>query len=255
MGKDTADHVVDPLEDAQPDPNDPPLPSYTALMASEAQQGGYSNVTSSPQPFDTHTTTVPSASHARTPSIEHAPYAPVDYGLPTSQYPSHSAQSQYGHDPNHGRGAGNRSSGGSVGARRPVSDPNEMDLLQLSFTSSQPRRQPITPPGVARQQSMPSSQQYPPRQTYGQRQRTATGEYHAGGHGDPAASVYSLDTGLNAYGSEGGNGYGYGGPSAYAHQASQGAGYAQADFSNPYYAAANDFLGIPPGSQPQASSS
>lgn len=100
---------------------------------------------------------------------------------------------------------------------------------------------------------MPSSQQYPARQVYPQRQRTVTGEYPVGGgQVDGAASVYSLDTGMNAYGS---GGYGYANSAAGYPQQAGGAGYAQPDFSNPYYAAANDFLGLPPGSQPQASSS
>jgi TPR repeat protein len=47
---------------------------------------------------------------------------------------------------------------------------------------------------------------------------------------DSAASVYSLDSGMGAYG-----------------QSTYTGGYAQPDFSNPYYAAANDFLGPPPG--------
>lgn len=98
---------------------------------------------------------------------------------------------------------------------------------------------------------MPSGQ-YPPRQPYPQRQRTVTGEYPSGGGGqyDGAASVYSLDTGMNAYG---GSGYGYNNPGQ-----GQASGYAQSvqpDFSNPYYSAANDYLGLPPGSQPAASSS
>ena len=60
---------------------------------------------------------------------------------------------------------------------------------------------------------------------------------------DGGASVYSLDTGMNAYGVN--NPYG----------TDYGSQYSQPDFTNPYYSAANDFLGLPPGSNPQASSS
>ena len=186
-------------------------------------------------------------SHNRPPSSEYAPYAPVDYGPPQSQYPSHAHHPQqhdaYGsHEAN-----AHRHSGASAG-RRPISDPNDMDLSQLNITST---NNPL-PPQAVRHQTMPAGGPglgnrlpHPPP-----RQRTVTGDYPSHNQVDGAASVYSLDTGMNAYGSGAGGGYnsnGYGG--------SSGTYVAQPDFSNPYYSAASDFLGLPPGSQPQASTS
>ena len=236
-------HALGNLVDAQPDPNDPPLPSYSALMASEAQEHG---LTVSPQPFDD----VQSArAHARTPSLDQAPYAPVDYGHPSSQYASHHSQPHQGQHDQYGyTGHPHRLSAGSLN-RRPTSDPNEIDFSQLSFTPANQQQLASPTTGVARQQSMPYAQ----RQPYPQRQRTMTSdheyEYSGGGQANGAASVYSLDTGMNAYG---GYNQAYG-QSGYAQP--QVAPAAQPDFSNPYYAAANDFLGLPPGAQPQAGSS
>lgn len=214
------------------DPNDPPLPSYNALMAFEAQ-----SMTTSPQPFDDQSQVPLTQGHSKTPSLDHAPYAPVDYGLPSSQYPSHS--SQHGHDPSIHSIPPHRLSGGSLG-RRPVSDPNDIDFAPLSFTSSQP----VSPTHGARQQSLPPASQHAPRQPHPQRQRTVTGDYPSTRQVDGAASVYSLDTGMNAYDPYGSAGYGY------KTQTYGQSGYPQADYSNPYYTAANDFLGLPPGSQP-----
>lgn len=61
---------------------------------------------------------------------------------------------------------------------------------------------------------------------------------------DGAASVYSLDSGMGAY-NAGQN----------PQPSPQPYGYAQADYSNPYYSAASDLLGPPPGTVPYASSS
>ena len=85
---------------------------------------------------------------------------------------------------------------------------------------------------VPRQASM--SSEYP-RQPYPQRQ--ATSEYPVNG----AASVYSLDTGMSAYRPPPG-----GGPSNWGDPYANNAYSSQPDFSNPYYTAANDFVGLPP---------
>lgn len=212
-------------------------------------------MTSSPQPYPQQQ---PHQGHSRNSSIEHAPYAPVDYGLPTSQYPSH--HSPYNHQGYENRTSQpnvNRHSAGSVG-RRPISDPNDMNLSQLSFTSTE-----TSPPlNTHRQQSMPPpGQNYQTRGPYPPRQRTVTGDYPSNGNArfDGAASVYSLDTGMNAYGDSGSYQYpqnAQNGGSGYDQYGSTNGAYvAQPDFSNPYYSAATDFLGLPPVSHPQASSS
>ncbi|KAK8843441.1 hypothetical protein IAR55_007098 [Kwoniella newhampshirensis] len=224
------------------DPNDPPLPSYSALMASESAALSHSPQTLSDSGH--HSSNHASGhGHGRQPSLDHAPYAPVDYGLPSATYTS----SQHGHDsaPTHHH----RLSAGSIG-RRPVSDPNSIDFASLQITPAHP-----SPPGPpSRHQTAPPQQRpYPPGNQY-PRQRAATGGYQ-GGEGDAAASVYSLDSGLGAYAgavgaagpTQGYQGQGYGG---YAPQPQ-----VQADFSNPYYSAATDFLGLPPGSEPVYASS
>ncbi|ORY29173.1 hypothetical protein BCR39DRAFT_533153 [Naematelia encephala] len=168
------------MRDRGPQPSasdDPPLPSYSALMAVES-----AGLSHSPQVGE------PSA-HRRMPSHE-TPFAPVSYAH------------QDTHNPNP-----HRLSAGSL--RRPASDPNSIDLSGLTITSTHPHPHPT------RQQTAPMPQQYPPRQ------RSVTGPYAD----DGAASVYSLDSGMGAY----------------------GGGFVQPDFSNPYYSAANEFLGLPPG--------
>ncbi|ORX38914.1 hypothetical protein BD324DRAFT_617863 [Kockovaella imperatae] len=209
-----------------PDPNDPPLPSYDTLMEAEGHI---------PPPQPTSSSVRP---HNRTGSGgDRAPYAPVDYGNPSHIGGQHSAYPDYqGQRSHHRASSGSMPGIGHPGtARRPISDPNDLDFSQLSMTSSN------TPPTIPRQASMSSA--YAPRQPFPQRQRTA--DYP--GTFDPAASVYSLDTGMSAYTPAGRPGAGgpsnwgdpYGGQSApYASQ--------QPDFSNPYYAAANDFVGLPP---------
>ncbi|KAL7421408.1 hypothetical protein Q5752_004293 [Cryptotrichosporon argae] len=236
---------------AEPDPNDPPLPSYSALMASESAA-----LSHSPQPFPLPAVPpgprVPAHAHSRGPSLD-APYAPVDYG-------------SYAPDPR-------RLSAGSVRVR-PVSDPNDVDFANLRITAVNPvagpgsagpgiphaaaagaAPSPSPPNPVHRQHTAPGygHQQYRP----GPRQRSATGGYP---DGEAAASVYSLDSGMGAYANNtyssppmvppvptataGPAAVAAGPPSAWnAH-----AGYTpQADYSNPYYSAANDFLGLPPG--------
>ncbi|OCF31347.1 enzyme activator [Kwoniella heveanensis BCC8398] len=249
-----------PVLDADVDPNDPPLPSYSALMASESAAG----ISHSPQPM-----TDSASSHARTPSLEHAPYAPVDYGPPSSAGYS---SSQHGHGyayDGSSKPNPNRLSAGSIN-RRPISDPNNIDFSSLSITAANPGHQqahasPPNPP--SRHQTAPPQQQpYPQRGPY-PRQRTTTGGYPTSGGGemDGAASVYSLDSGMGAYSGVGGGGgqqQGYPGPGYGGAGASGGYGgplQPAPDFSNPYYSAANDFLGLPPGSEqpyvPTASSS
>ena len=130
---------------------------------------------------------------------------------------------------------------GMTGFRRPISDPNDMNFSKLSIT---PGPNQSSPPNVPRQDS--TSSDYPRQAFPPPRSRTA--EYPDSG------SVYSLDTGMQAYSGAPQQGYGYNGaPSNWGDPyANAGGAYAsQPDFSNPYYAAANDFLGLPP----QASSS
>lgn len=131
------------------------------------------------------------------------PSADIDTANPDPPLPSYDAlmaaeQSQSrAHSRNNSFEGGSdthRLSGGSF--RRPLSDPNAIDFSQLSLN--------------------PQHQQ--------QQQR---------GGPNPAASVYSLDSGIGAYQQE----------PYYA---------AQPDFTNPYYSAASELLGPPPGAmQPQ----
>jgi hypothetical protein len=121
---------------------------------------------------------------------------------------------------------------------------------------------------------LPASQ-HAPRQPHPQRQRTVTGDYPSTRQVDGAASVYSLDTGMNAYDPYGSAGYGqcskgsssplggiptgrmfefcnriphchrgrtpYGSAGyGYKTQTYGQSGYPQADYSNPYYTAANE---------------
>ncbi|WRT68902.1 uncharacterized protein IL334_005884 [Kwoniella shivajii] len=229
------------------DPDDPPLPSYSALMASESAAAA-SGISHSPQPMSD----TASSTHTRAPSFDQTPYAPVDYGLPSSAYPPQQAQ-VYGAYDGVPKSNPNRLSAGSIG-RRPVSDPNNIDFNQLSLT---PASHPSPPNPPLRQQTAPPPQQYPVRAQY-PRQRTTTGGYPSADM-DAAASVYSLDSGIGAYSGSG--------PQPHPQQPYQApnydpyaGGYApgqiqpqpQADFSNPYYAAASDFLGPPPGSEQYA---
>jgi TPR repeat protein len=121
-----------------------------------------------------------------------------------------------------------------------------MDLSALTFTSAN------TPPTAGRHQTAPTSYRGPNPD----RQRSTTGSYAAGVDADGAASVYSLDSGMGAYsGMATGQNQNHLPPPTWDPYPSTN-GYApQPDFSNPYYSAATDFLGLPPGSNPQASSS
>ncbi|WWC91361.1 uncharacterized protein L201_006304 [Kwoniella dendrophila CBS 6074] len=244
------------------DPNDPPLPSYSALMASEsfaaASAAAGTGLSHSPQPM----TDSASSNHARVPSLDQTPYAPVDYGLPSSTHPSSQQGHVYGYEtkPNPNP---HRLSQGSIG-RRPVSDPNNIDFNQLSLTSNS-HSSPPNPP--LRQQTAPPHQQYAPRGQY-PRQRTTTGGYQQTQPPDMdgAASVYSLDSGMGAYSSGGGGQQQpqqtYQAPNYDPYAGGYAPGQPQQpgpDFANPYYNAANDFLGLPPGAEqqyiPQAASS
>ena len=209
----------------EPDPNDPPLPSYSALMASESN-----GINQTSQSFEHRAPT-----HHRSPSIEHPPYPPVDYGLPNPhQLPS---QPHHAYD-NYSPQSANpqRVSAGSV-RRRSIPDVNDLDLSEMTMQAPMPH-------GIARHQTAPTEHQYANWGPPPPRQRAGPGGYSGGGaDGDATASVYSLDSGMGAYdGGAGAQQYPVAGP-PYA-----GQGYAaRPDFSNPYYSAASEFLGLPPG--------
>lgn len=232
----------------EPDPNDPPLPSYDALMQ-EDQQRDYTN---SPNSFNGPPQ---SAGHSRHTSLEQPPFAPVDYGQP--YYPSpveNQRNSQPNPAPSH-----HRLSAGSY--RRPTSDPNDIDFSAMSFTSMDPRQQSQTPgPSQVMRHNTTPHQPYqhrapPPH-------RRVTGGYPGAEQMDGAASVYSLDSGMGAYGGGGGGGGGHGpyggnnGAPPPMPRDQYNGGYPQQDFAaNPYYSAASDLLGPPPGAMPYASTS
>lgn len=231
-----------PLSFGEPNPSDPPLPSYSALMASE--QG----ITQSPGNFGTQP---PHTSHCRTPSLEQTPYAPVDYGVPPQQYQS---QSHQGHEVYPLQSANpNRTSVGSLSCRR-IPDPNDINFSQLSFSAASPSQ---TNP--SRHQSAPVNHAHAARAPYPPHQRVMTGGYP--NRDVDGASVYSLDSDMGAYGAGNAPGgvqqYPASGYDPYAAgRGGGGGGYApQADFSNPYYSAANDFLGLPPGAAQASTSS
>jgi TPR repeat protein len=197
---------MQPLSQPENIPSEPP--AYSTVMAADA------GLTQTPLSTDATST------HHRSPSLDHAPYPPVDYGHPSNTHHTHESL---------GNINPNRLSGGSV-QRRPISDPNDINFSQLSLTSN------TSPPSAQRQQTAPpqavSRHPYP-----APRQRSVTGGYP---DVDGSASVYSLDTGMSAYAPNG----------QYSQATYPGgggaAGYGQPDFSNPYYSAANDFLGMPP---------
>lgn len=167
----------------------------------------HNQVSHSPQPIETHY----AGGHSRGPSLD-TPYAPVDYANPRSSYDHHPRNP-------------NRLSAGSSHRHRPVSDPNDLQFSQLSLTNTTP------PGGIQRHPTAPSHPTYGQHEVYPARRTT-------GGY-DGSASVYSLDTGVGAYNQANayGGGQGYNG----------GMPQAQPDFTNPYYSAANEFLGPPPG--------
>lgn len=177
-------------------------------------------VTHSPQPLDSRY--VPGG-HSRGPSLD-TPYAPVDYANPRSSYDAQA---------NH-----HRLSAGSNHRHRPISDPNDIQFSRLSLTNASPPGPP--PASVQRHPTAPSHPTYQQHDVYPARRTT-------GGY-DGSASVYSLDTGVGVYSGQGqGNGYGGGGYNGGMQ------GQSQPDFTNPYYSAANDLLGPPPGAYNGAS--
>ena len=226
--------VSAPLPFIAANTNDPPLPSYSALMASE-QHG----MTQSPQDLGSHPAF---ASHRRTPSFEQTPYAPVDYGLLISSH------AHYGQDGCASQSTNShRLSDGSL-SRRPLSDPNGIDFSQLSLTAGS-----SSPPNPPRHQTAPILQNYPAPNMYPARQRAVTADY-AYEDSNGAASVYSLDSGIGAY-TAGNSAYHQSKPaSGYDPYMTEGGFAQQGEVPNPYYSAANEFLGLPPGVA-QASSS
>nr|ODN88655.1 enzyme activator [Cryptococcus depauperatus CBS 7841] len=205
-----------------PEEVDPPLPSYQALMASEGH---------APAPF-------------RTFSADRAPYAPVDYGIPSSAYPA--APNGY-RQTNSSTTDQHRLSGGSLG-RRSSSDPNQIDFSNLQITSfahgTDQNAVPQYP--VTRHKTAPTHpQHYQPGGGHNPRRAMTVG--YEGNDTDGAASVYSLDTGMGVYGGgvqrgfpQGRGGQGY---DAFGGQAQQPL---QPDYNNPYLSAASDVLGLPP---------
>ncbi|EIW66896.1 hypothetical protein TREMEDRAFT_34129 [Tremella mesenterica DSM 1558] len=201
----------------------PPLPSYNAVMAS---QPGLALVKPS-QPYNNN---AGHPSHVRVPSLEQPSYPPVDYGLPTSQYPPT-------HDPNYS-------------SRRPISDPNELNFSQLSMSSNPPPARHNTAPAQP-----PSHRDQNPY-----RSRVGGGGYPTVADGDASASVYSLDSGLGAYAAGpsdqmAGNMYA---PHGHGHAAPGwdpygSGGYPPQEY-NPYYSAASEFLNPPPTAFPQNTS-
>jgi TPR repeat protein len=218
---------------AEPDPSDPPLPSYDALMNAER------DLTHSPASFaDDRRQSQPHSlhGHSRNASLEQPPFAPVDYGQP--YYPT-AQDNQRNSQPNMGYPAQNRLSAGSY---RRSSDPNDLGFQQLSITHMDPHAQAPSP--VVRHNTTPH---HPHQQRGMPPQRRVTSGYAGGGNMDGSASVYSLDSGMGAYGGSGGGGYGVGNPPPLPYN---GGPPPPQDFSsNPYYSAASDLLGPPP---PQA---
>jgi len=232
VGADIADPTNHQIM-AEPDPNDPPLPSYDALMQAENR-----DFTNSPSSFDDQRRQSQAQSlggHSRNASIDQPPFAPVDYGQPYYQ-PPHEQQRNSHPNP---YPAQNRLSGGSY-RRGDPSDPNEIDFSALAFTQMDPHASAPSP--VMRHNTAPY---HHPQQNRSQPQRRVTSGY-AGGNVDGAASVYSLDSGMGAYGG-GGGGYGPGGMPPLPYNGGPPPPNPQSFASNPYYSAASDLLGPPPG--------
>ncbi|KAK4685042.1 uncharacterized protein P7C73_g5114, partial [Tremellales sp. Uapishka_1] len=205
---------------------DPPLPSYNALMASESGSGA---LTYSPAAF---TQAGSADGHYRTPSLDQATFPLPDYppGMDFSQ-------------PNPNSNP-NRSSGGSIPLRRPISEPNDLDMSNLRLTSDSPANPPIS-----RNHTLPANP-YPPRGPYPPRQRAVTGGYED--RHDGAASVYSLDSGIGAHARSSYDLSHPPPPPPQPYDAYSNNPYPQQDYANPYYSAASDFLGLPPSAQTQS---
>jgi TPR repeat protein len=230
---------------AEPEADVPPLPSYDAVMRAESRE-----FTNSPSSFDDHRRQsqgqIPNQpGHSRTTSLEQAPFAPVDYGQPYYQAPHEQQRNSH---PNpyltHNQAQNqHRLSGGSY--RRDSSDPNDpngLDFSALSFTQMDPHGRGQAPPSPV----MRHNTTYHPQQNRNQPQRRVTSGY-AGGAVDGSASVYSLDSGMGAYGGGGGGGYGQGNIPPLPYNGGPPPPNTQSFASNPYYSAASDLLGPPPG--------
>ena len=224
----------------EPDPSMPPLPSYDAVM-----QATNRDFTNSPSSFDDQRRQsqgqIPSQGHSRTTSLEQAPYAPVDYGQPYYQAPHEQQRNSHPNPYPPQNQNQHRLSGGSY--RRDSSDsmnPNNLDFGALSFTQMDPHGRGQAPSPVMRHNTT-----HHPQQNRNQPQRRVTSGY-AGGAVDGSASVYSLDSGMGAYGG-GGGGYGQGNVPPLPYGGGPPPPNPQSFASNPYYSAASDLLGPPPG--------
>lgn len=96
--------------------------------------------------------------------------------------------------------------------RRPISDPNDVNFSSLRLTEAQPHARATTTVEQIYDQYGEAGDTVQPLR-------------------DGAASVYSLDSGMGAY-------------------TQQPYGWDRQEYQNPYYAAANDFLGMPPQGPP-----
>ncbi|CAK9786784.1 HCP-like protein [Cutaneotrichosporon oleaginosum] len=132
------------------------------------------------------------------------------------------------------------------------------DFSNMRLTSADPQPRAPAPSAYAGPYGQLAASGLPPRG------RSVTGGSRPVQHGDPSASVYSLDTGMNAYAQppvpqQRQMGYPGGGPppsrvptSGWPNQPQpyppRGPGQAPAspNVNNPYYTAANDFVGLPP---------
>lgn len=195
---------------------------------------------------------------------EQLPYAPVDYA--SQLYADYLAEEDEQPGPLPGSSAAAAPSAAAI--RRPRSDPADMehDFGNLRLTSASPP--PGSQPHQAQRQNTLSgrgqSGQYPSPYGGGApplRQRSVTDGYTSNRTGDPAASVYSLDSGMGAYAPPpSGQGRGYPVAPNAGGQPAGGPGWGaanqqqyppSAEYQNPYYSAANDFLGMPQPQQAQ----
>ncbi|BEJ13723.1 hypothetical protein CspHIS471_0308970 [Cutaneotrichosporon sp. HIS471] len=182
--------------------------------------------------------------HNRGPSgggREHPPYAPVDYPSQLSYDYSDSPTLADGRFSTHSANSNDLS--------------NDFSNMRLASNGPQPRA-PAPSAYVGPYGQLPASG-LPPRG------RSVTGGPRPLQQDDPAASVYSLDTGMNAYAqppvpqqrqmpypSQGGppsRGASSGWPNQPQPYTPRGPGQAPLpNVNNPYYSAANDFVGLPP---------
>jgi len=218
----------------------PPLPSYDAVIAADSR-----DLTHSPASFDDQRRQsqgqIPNQpGHSRTASLEQAPYAPVDYGQPYYQAPHEQQRNSHPNPYPTQNQNQHRLSGSSYRSTDP-NDPNGLDFSALAFTQVDPHARGGAPSPVMRHNTT-----YHPQQNRNQPQRRVTSGY-AGGAVDGSASVYSLDSGMGAYGGGGGGGYGQNGIPPLPYGGGPPPPNPQSFASNPYYSAASDLLGPPPG--------